>query len=93
MPIKNGQMATEADVRKAIKKFKPFPNDTEPKIKTPKAYDDLESKKVGRKNRARIVDGISGKVMMTARSTYELLEKIQNGETWKPNIKPKNSLW
>jgi hypothetical protein len=81
MPIKNGKHATRKDVIEAIQEHHPFSADPTMRfdIVLPTAYADRAY--LGRHNRAYITNADNGAILVTAPSTYELVEKIRNG--WK----------
>ena len=95
MPIKNGKKATRMNVIKALDKHKPFAAIPEMQIEVvlPRAYPDRIDYRMGpnvvhqRKHRALIRERTSGTILLTAPSTYALVEKIENGWKYDPNKK------
>ena len=87
MPVKNGKIANLTDVMKVIEKYNPFSKGT-PNIRisvvlpTAKPH---HREYLGRRNRAYIKDARTGKIFVTAPSSYELAKKIEDGWIYEPN--------
>ena len=99
MAIKNGKIARALDVQWAINAIKPFEIDPAiiPVVVTAKDYPTAEERRTrlnvkvpSKKYRAFIYDKITGRFLVGAPSTYELVEIIQNG--WKYDPKKKEGL-
>ena len=90
MAIKNGKIARALDVQWVINATKPFEIDPAiiPVVVTSKDYPTAEERRTrlnvkvpSKKHRAFIYDKITGRFLVGASSTYELVDKIRNG--WK----------
>lgn len=87
MSVKNGRIAKLADVMKAVEKYNPFAKGT-PDIRISVVLPTAQPhhrENLGRKNRAYIKDARTGRILITAPSTYEMVRKIENGWIYEPN--------
>lgn len=87
MPVKNGQIANLTDVMNALKKHNPFSKgmpDIRISVVLPTAYPN-HREYLGKRNRAYIKDARTGRILITAPSTYEMVKKIEDGWIYEPN--------
>lgn len=79
---------TEVDILYALDRMAPFRKapDVWPAVSMPAPYPKPEND-LGRRHRAFIRDVKTNKVLLTAPSAYELLDKINGGWTYEPNKK------